>query len=100
MAKRPPAEAGAPVRDLDGASHGDDAHFDRTLRPKSFEDYVGKKNHTENLRVFVAAARQRGEPLDHILLSGPPGLGKTTLAQILAHEMGGQLVATHGPVVE
>jgi Holliday junction DNA helicase RuvB len=97
---RPRDEASAPTRDLDGASHGDDAHFDRTLRPKTFADYVGQKKHTENLRVFVAAARQRGEPLDHILLSGPPGLGKTTLAHILAHEMGVGLASTSGPVIE
>jgi Holliday junction DNA helicase RuvB len=100
MPKRPRDEASAPTRDLDGGAHGDDAHFDRTLRPRTFEDYVGQKKHTENLKVFVAAAKQRGEPLDHILLSGPPGLGKTTLAHILAHEMGVGLASTSGPVIE
>ncbi|HEY1696920.1 MAG TPA: Holliday junction branch migration DNA helicase RuvB [Polyangiaceae bacterium] len=104
MAKRPPererAEAPAPARPLDGSSHGDDAHYDRTLRPKTFADYVGQTRHKENLAVFVEAARKRGEPLDHILLCGPPGLGKTTLALILAHEMGVQLASSSGPVIE
>jgi Holliday junction DNA helicase RuvB len=79
---------------------GDDARFDRTLRPKTFDDYIGQEKHKENLRVFVKAAKQRGEPLDHLLLCGPPGLGKTTLAQILAHEMSVQLHMTNGPVIE
>jgi Holliday junction DNA helicase RuvB len=94
-----PEETGA-SRPLDGAAQADDAQFDRTLRPKTFDDYVGQSKHKDNLRVFVQAAKKRGEPLDHILLSGPPGLGKTTLAHILAHEMGVQLVTTSGPVIE
>jgi Holliday junction DNA helicase RuvB len=100
MAKRQREEAAGPARPIDGAAHGDDAHFDRTLRPKTLDDYVGQTRHKENLRIFVEAAKGRGEPLDHILLCGPPGLGKTTLAHILAHEMGVQLAATSGPVIE
>jgi len=91
---------GSAARPIDGSAQGDDARFDRTLRPQTFSDYIGQTKHKENLRVFVEASRRRGEPLDHLLLCGPPGLGKTTLAQILAHEMGVQLVSTNGPVVE
>ena len=94
------AKATEDARKLDATSQGDDARFDRTLRPRTFDDYIGQEKHKENLRVFVAAAKQRGEPLDHLLLSGPPGLGKTTLAQILAHEMGVTLHMTNGPVIE
>jgi Holliday junction DNA helicase RuvB len=99
--KRTPSEPQpTEKRAIDGGVQGDDARYDRTLRPQSFDDYVGQTKHKENLRIFVEAARQRGEPLDHLLLCGPPGLGKTTLAQILAHEMGVQLLMTNGPVVE
>jgi Holliday junction DNA helicase RuvB len=96
-AKQAPEEA---AHALDASPHGDDVRYDRTLRPKTFDDYVGQEKHKDNLRVFVEAARRRGEPLDHLLLCGPPGLGKTTLAQILAHEMGVTLHMTNGPVVE
>jgi Holliday junction DNA helicase RuvB len=78
----------------------DDDRFDRLFRPKTLDDFVGQAKHKDNLRVYVKAARQRGEPLDHILLSGPPGLGKTTLAHILASELGVQLFVTSGPAIE
>ncbi|PTQ52037.1 MAG: Holliday junction DNA helicase RuvB [Brockia lithotrophica] len=70
------------------------------LRPAALDDYIGQREVVSNLRVFLAAARRRGEPLDHVLFYGPPGLGKTTLAHIIAREMGAELVATSGPVLE
>ncbi len=70
------------------------------LRPRSFDELVGQKEVVNNLKVFVQAAKSRGEALDHVLLSGPPGLGKTTLAHLLANEMGAHLHVTSGPAIE
>ena len=78
----------------------DDLKLDNSLRPKTFADYVGQKALIENLRVFAQAARARRQPLDHVLLCGPPGLGKTTLAHIIAQEMGAVMHATSGPAIE
>ena len=72
---------------------------DAALRPKSLDEFVGQKGARENLRVFISAAKSRGEALDHVLFFGPPGLGKTTLAQIVAREMGVGFRATSGPVI-
>jgi Holliday junction DNA helicase RuvB len=71
-----------------------------TLRPLDFDEFVGQKKIVENLRIFIQAAVKRNEPLDHVLLTGPPGLGKTTLSHIIAREMGANLKITSGPVLE
>ena len=73
---------------------------EQTLRPISFGEFTGQKKITDNLKVFIGAARKREEGLDHVLLTGPPGLGKTTLANIIAHEMGVKIKVTSGPVLE
>ena len=78
----------------------DDIFVENTLRPKTLSDYVGQEKAKGNLRVFIDAARGRNEALDHVLLYGPPGLGKTTLSNIIAAEMGVNVKSTSGPVIE
>ena len=80
--------------------HDEERELDRALRPLSFKEFVGQDRIKENLEVFVEAAKRRGEPLDHVLLCGPPGLGKTTLAFIISKEMGVNIRVTSGPVIE
>lgn len=78
----------------------EELEYEEVLRPRSFEEFAGQSGAVENLRLFIQAAVQRREPLDHLLLSGPPGLGKTTLAHIVAREMGVDCKTTSGPVLE
>ncbi|HMC33552.1 MAG TPA: AAA family ATPase, partial [Myxococcales bacterium] len=82
------------------AASGDDATFDLTLRPRDFDEVVGQRALIDNLKVFVKAAAGRKEPLDHVLFCGPPGLGKTSLAHVIAHELGSQIHVTSGPALE
>src|SRR6059036_1923167 len=77
----------------------DDIAVEPRLRPQTLSEYIGQTKVRENLAVFLAAARGRGEPLDHVLLTGPPGLGKTTLAYIVAREMGAGFRLTSGPMI-
>jgi len=90
-----------PHLDPSGASFGDeDKQVEKALRPQALEDFNGQPKIVENLRVFIQAARQRDEALDHVLLHGPPGLGKTTLSYIIANELEADLKMTSGPVLE
>ncbi len=89
-----------PERIIEPEQNDDDVQLDRSLRPVRFEDFVGQDRIKENLRVFIDAAKGRGEALDHVLFCGPPGLGKTTLANIIAHELGVNIRSTSGPVLE
>ena len=91
--------------DLDGRITATDLkpeeeEIETSLRPKHFQEYIGQKTVTDNLKVYIEAAKMRGEPLDHVLFYGPPGLGKTTLAGIIANELGVDLRITSGPAIE
>lgn len=78
----------------------DEEQFENTLRPRDFASYIGQERLKQNLQLAIDAAKKRGEPLDHVLLYGPPGLGKTTMATVIANEMGAQIRITSGPAVE
>ncbi|MEK6251150.1 MAG: Holliday junction branch migration DNA helicase RuvB [Actinomycetota bacterium] len=95
----PPDDAEVRVHDA-RAGGGGDEELDRSLRPSTLADFVNQEQVTEQLSIFIEAAKRRGEPLDHVLLAGPPGLGKTSLACIVAAEMGVPLVQTAGPALE
>ena len=90
----------ADQRIVDGAAESDEQALERTLRPRRLSEYVGQQRIKDNLAVFIEAARGRAEPLDHVLLYGPPGLGKTTLAHVIAREMDAPVRVTSGPSIE
>ena len=87
-------------RGVGPSAMGDDSQYDLTLRPSRFDDFIGQRKIKDNLRVYVQAARRRKGPLDHVLLCGPPGLGKTTLSLILGQEMGVNVAMASGPAIE
>ena len=90
-------------RIVDTSAHDDDSDeqvIELTLRPQTFADYIGQDHLKKNLQLAIAAAKKRGEPVDHVLLYGPPGLGKTTMATVIANEMGAGLRVTAGPAIE
>lgn len=96
MGTTPEADANTPAT----YTHGDTGHLDQTLRPRTWEEYVGQAKVKENLRILLTAARERGHAAEHILLYGPPGLGKTTLAHLISGTLGTNMRVTSGPAVE
>ncbi|MCK5504402.1 MAG: Holliday junction branch migration DNA helicase RuvB [Thermodesulfovibrionia bacterium] len=89
-----------PERSIAPEADPEDLNFELSVRPRSFEEFVGQDKIKGNLRIFIQATKQRGESLDHVLFCGPPGLGKTTLAHIIASELGADIKVTSGPVLE
>ena len=90
----------SPDRNIGPEALDEELGFDLSVRPVSFDEFVGQDKILDNLHVYIQAAKQRGEPLDHVLFCGPPGLGKTTLAHIIASELGVEIKVTSGPVLE
>lgn len=90
----------SPTRIVDPVRHREEVENEATLRPKRLDEFIGQQQLKENLSIFIQAARARREPLDHVLLFGPPGLGKTTIATIIANEMGVPIHITSGPAIE
>ena len=97
---KPAGDSGAATHSLTPELTEDDLGLDRSLRPRKLEDFIGQTRVKENLAVLIEAARQRNDTLDHLLFSGPPGLGKTTLSSVVANELGVSIKSTSGPAIE